>query len=45
MSSLFPTVGLIVNLSSIAVLWSAEPVNGDLQIGSLVAYLSYLRRS
>jgi ATP-binding cassette subfamily B protein len=44
MSSLFPTVGLIVNISSIAVLWvgASRVANGDLQIGSLVAYLSYL---
>ena len=44
MSSLFPTVGLIVNLSSIAVLWvGADRVaDGNLQVGSLVAYLSYL---
>ena len=44
MSSLFPTVGLIVNISSIAVLWiGADRVNsGDLEVGSLVAYLSYL---
>ena len=44
MSSMFPTVGLIVNFSSIAVLWiGADRVSsGDLQVGSLVAYLSYL---
>jgi ATP-binding cassette, subfamily B, multidrug efflux pump len=44
MSSLFPTVGLIVNLSGIAVLWvGADRVAaGNLQVGSLVAYLSYL---
>jgi ATP-binding cassette subfamily B protein len=44
MSSLFPTVGLIVNMSSIAVLWvgATRVNNGDLQVGSLVAYLSYL---
>ena len=44
MSLMFPTVGLIINCSSIAVLWiGASRVNsGDLQIGSLVAYLSYL---
>jgi ATP-binding cassette, subfamily B, multidrug efflux pump len=44
MSLMFPTVGLIVNFSSIAVLWiGAGRVNsGDLQVGSLVAYLSYL---
>ena len=44
MSSLFPTVGLIVNMASIAVLWvgANRVANGDLQVGSLVAYLSYL---
>jgi ATP-binding cassette subfamily B protein len=44
MSSLFPTVGLIVNISSIAVLWvgAGRVANGELQVGSLVAYLSYL---
>ena len=41
---MFPTVGLIVNISSIAVLWvgAGRVANGDLQVGSLVAYLSYL---
>ena len=44
MSLMFPTVGLILNLSSVAVLWVGAPrvANGDLQIGSLVAYLTYL---
>jgi ATP-binding cassette subfamily B protein len=44
MSTMFPTVGLIVNMSSLAVLWvGADRVaTGDLAIGSLVAYLSYL---
>jgi ATP-binding cassette subfamily B multidrug efflux pump len=43
-SLMFPTVGLILNGSSIAVLWvGADRVaDGDLAIGSLVAYLSYL---
>jgi ATP-binding cassette subfamily B multidrug efflux pump len=43
-SLMFPTVGLILNGSSIAVLWvGADRVaSGDLAIGSLVAYLSYL---
>ena len=41
---MFPTVGLVLNGSSIAVLWvGADRVaSGDLAIGSLVAYLSYL---
>jgi ATP-binding cassette subfamily B protein len=40
----FPTINLIVNLASVSVLWlGAGRVNsGDLQVGSLVAYLSYL---
>ena len=44
MSSMFPTVNLLINLSSVAVLWiGADRVaNGDVQVGSLVAYLSYL---
>ena len=44
MSTMFPTVGLIVNVSSLAVLWvGADRVaDGDLAIGSLVAYLTYL---
>jgi ATP-binding cassette subfamily B protein len=44
MALIFPTVSLIINGSSIAVLWiGADRVaDGNLQIGSLVAYLSYL---
>jgi ATP-binding cassette subfamily B protein len=44
MASMFPTVNLLINLSSVAVLWiGADRVaNGDLEVGSLVAYLSYL---
>ena len=44
MSLLFPTVGLVLNGSTIAVLWvGADRVaGGDLAIGSLVAYQSYL---
>jgi ATP-binding cassette subfamily B protein len=44
MSLMFPTVGLILNTSSIAVLWvGARRIDsGELAIGSLVAYLSYL---
>ncbi len=44
MSSMFPTVNLLINLSSVGVLWiGASRVNaGDIQVGSLVAYLSYL---
>jgi ATP-binding cassette subfamily B protein len=44
MASMFPTVNLLINLSSVAVLWigAYRVANGDLQVGSLVAYLSYL---
>ena len=44
MASMFPTVNLLINISSVAVLWiGADRVAaGDLEIGSLVAYLSYL---
>jgi len=44
MAATFPTVGLIVNMSSLAVLWiGADRIaSGDMQVGSLVAYLSYL---
>jgi ATP-binding cassette subfamily B protein len=44
MAATFPTVGLIINVSSLAVLWiGADRISaGDMQVGSLVAYLSYL---
>ena len=44
MAATFPTVGLIINISSLAVLWiGAERIaDGRMQVGSLVAYLSYL---
>src|SRR5439155_4665617 len=44
MSSMFPTVNFLINLSSVGVLWlGADRVaSGDVQVGSLVAYLSYL---
>jgi ATP-binding cassette subfamily B protein len=44
MSSMFPTVNVLINLSSVGVLWfGANRVgSGDLQVGSLVAYLTYL---
>ncbi len=44
MSSMFPTVNLLINGSSVAVLWlGASRVNaGDIQVGTLVAYLTYL---
>jgi ATP-binding cassette subfamily B multidrug efflux pump len=44
MSSMFPLVNLLINLSSCAVVWiGADHIaRGELQIGSLVAYMSYL---
>lgn len=44
MAAMFPTVGLIMNFSSLAVLWiGAERIaDGQMQLGSVVAYLSYL---
>lgn len=44
MASMFPTVTLIINVSSIGVLWvGADRVSADqMQLGSLIAYLSYL---
>ena len=44
MASMFPIVNLVINLSSVGVLWiGAEGVaRGDVEIGSLIAYLSYL---
>lgn len=44
MAAMFPIIMLTINLSSIAVIWlGANRINsGDMQIGSLIAYLSYL---
>ena len=44
MASLFPVVMLIVNLSSVAVIWfGAKRIDsGDLRVGQLVAFLTYL---
>lgn len=44
MALMFPTVMLIVNVASVAVLWfGAGPINsGHLQIGALTAFLAYL---
>jgi ATP-binding cassette subfamily B protein len=43
-ATMFPTVMLVVNLSSIAVIWfGGHRVGaGQMQVGSLTAYLSYL---
>ncbi|MGA7271322.1 MAG: ABC transporter ATP-binding protein [Acidimicrobiia bacterium] len=44
MAAIFPTVLLVLNLSSVAVLWfgGIRVDAGAMQIGSVVAYLSYL---
>ena len=44
MSSMFPIVNLLINLSSAAVLWvGADRIaSGSMEVGSLVAYLTYL---
>jgi ATP-binding cassette subfamily B protein len=44
MAVMFPAVLLTVNLSSVAAVWlGADRINaGDMQVGSLVAFLSYL---
>ncbi|MGK2948608.1 MAG: ABC transporter ATP-binding protein [Acidimicrobiales bacterium] len=44
MSSMFPIVNLLINGASVGVLWvgASRVSSGDLQVGSLVAYLSYL---
>ena len=44
MSLMFPTVSLFISVSSVAVLWlGADRINsGDMELGSVVAYLSYL---
>ena len=41
---MFPTVLLVLNLSSVAAIWFGgnRVASGELQIGSLVAFLSYL---
>ncbi len=44
MASLFPIVMVILNISSVAVLWfgARRVESGEMQIGSLTAFLSYL---
>lgn len=44
MSLMFPTVTLFISMSSVAVLWlGADRINaGEMELGSVVAYLSYL---
>ena len=44
MAFMFPTVMLVVNVSSVAAIWIGGDriANGDMQIGALIAFLSYL---
>jgi ATP-binding cassette, subfamily B, multidrug efflux pump len=44
MAIMFPSVMLVVNLSSVAAVWIGGDriANGDMQVGALVAFLSYL---
>ncbi len=44
MSTMFPTVNFLINVSSVGVLWlgASKVSSGQIQVGSLVAYLSYL---
>jgi ATP-binding cassette subfamily B multidrug efflux pump len=44
MASMFPIVNLLINASSVGVLWlGASRVNsGEIQVGTLIAYLTYL---
>ncbi len=44
MMLMFPTVMLVLNVSSVAVLWfgASRVASGQMQIGSLTAFLSYL---
>ena len=44
MSSMFPVINLIINVSSAAVVWlgASRIASGQIELGSMVAYLSYL---
>jgi ATP-binding cassette subfamily B protein len=44
MALIFPTVMLVLNVSSVAVLWfgASRVSSGQMQVGSLTAFLSYL---
>jgi len=44
MAAIFPSVMLVMNLSSVAVLWfgSTRVDSGEMQIGSLTAFLTYI---
>jgi ATP-binding cassette, subfamily B, multidrug efflux pump len=43
-ASMFPTVNFLINASSVAVIWigASQISSGQIQVGSLVAYLTYL---
>jgi len=44
MSAMFPTVNFLINVSSVGVLWlgASRISSGEIQVGTLVAYLTYL---
>jgi ATP-binding cassette subfamily B protein len=44
MSAMFPTVNILVNLSSVGVLWlgASRVQSGAIEVGTIVAYLTYL---
>ena len=44
MSGMFPTVNLLINIASAAVLWlgASRVASQEIQVGTLIAYLSYL---
>ncbi|MEY2468664.1 MAG: ATP-binding cassette, subfamily multidrug efflux pump [Actinomycetota bacterium] len=44
MSAMFPTVNLLINFSSVGVLWlgASRVQSGAIEVGTIVAYLSYL---
>ena len=44
MSSMFPIVNLLINLSSAAVVWlGADRIaSGEIQVGSMIAYMTYI---
>jgi ATP-binding cassette subfamily B protein len=43
-AGIFPMVALVLNVSSVAVIWfgASRVQDGDLEVGSLIAFLSYL---
>ncbi len=44
MASMFPTVNFLINASSVGVLWlgASRVSSGQIQVGTLIAYLTYL---